>query len=56
MFPSIFPTPYFLLYVFHFVFCTLMIDNVNFIGCSKVLVDLHGKVLLLGSVKTMSFT
>lgn len=56
MFPSIFPTRYFSLCVFHFVFCTLMIDNVNFTGCSKALVDPHGKVLLPGSVKAASFT
>lgn len=56
MFPSIFPTPYFSLRVFHFVYCTLMIDNVNFTGCSKALVDLHGKLLLPGSVKVAYFT
>lgn len=35
---------------------TLVIDNVDFTGCSKALVDPQGKVLLPGSVKVASFT
>lgn len=32
-----------------------MIDNVNCTGCSKALVDPHGKVLLPGSIKAVFF-